>query len=323
MTYNLDSIGLIPAIYTEIESRSECNPCYENNKLPIWIAPMSSLIDCSNVDLFNDYGFNAIIPRTVNYDTRIEMLNKGYVVAFGLEEASKLTNLDGKRICIDQANGHMKKLMMTCKELKDKYKVWIMTGNIANPQTYINYAKAGIDAVRIGIGAGNVCTTSLQTGIHYPMATLISKMVSYKSLYEDQIKKWPLIIADGGFTNISQIIKALALGADYVMIGRMAAEMEEACGKKTAHNERLYYGMSTFTAQTEINSAKLGKYSKMKHSEGAIKTVKITTNLGDFVDDFKHALRSSMSYTNARTLQDFVGKIEWKVMESGTLNKKV
>ena len=332
---NLDEICLIPsASPNDIISRSECKTRDFWGKLPLWIAPMSSLINLSNIDEFKLAGFNSILPRTVPYNDRIEFMKKGYTVAFGLNEAIDLLERenDGNimwSICIDQANGHMKKLIDTCRNLRDKFgdDIWIMTGNIANPEMYIHYAKAGIDAVRIGIGSGNVCTTSIQTGIHYPMASLIKNTWWVKQRLKDSNEEYeslPLIIADGGFTSISQVIKALALGADAVMLGRIIAQMKEACGPiiwDEGIQKRLYYGMSTERAQGEINSTKLGSPSFLKKSEGAEKFVDIVTTMDDFIKDFEHALSSCMSYTGHTDIRDFIGKIKYHSMNPTTLNK--
>lgn len=366
MLYNLDEICLIPTKVTTIKSRKECVPLYNstsgNYKLPIYISPMSSVLDEDNIQLFEQGHYNTIVPRSVELNKRIEMLNKDIVVAFGFKEASYLYDyfddiLSRKmsklgytaHICIDQANGHMEELINLCKDFKKLLgkEIWIMTGNIANPITYYEYAKAGIDAVRIGIGTGNVCTTSIQTGIHYPMATLITEIYAAKKYVKESLgidieslnkavihqdiietikatkneyKSIPLIIADGGFTNISQIIKALALGADYVMIGRLAASMKEACGEIAYDNEkglcRKYYGMSTYKAQSEIS-----KGNTLKHEEGIEKLVRIETSIDQFRQNFCDVISSTMSYTGHRTLEDFIGNVEYNVMNLKTLNK--
>lgn len=366
MLYNLDEICLIPTKITTIKSRKECIPLYNSAscdyKLPIYISPMSSVLDENNIQLFEQGHYNTIVPRSVEFNKRIEILSSGIVVAFGFKEASYLYDyfddiLSRKmsklgytaHICIDQANGHMEELINLCKDFKTLLgeEIWIMTGNIANPVAYYEYAKAGIDAVRIGIGSGNVCTTSIQTGIHYPMATLIAETHAAKKFVKDSLdidieslnsavthqdiietikatkneyKSVPFIIADGGFTNISQIIKALALGADYVMIGRLAAAMKEACGKVVYDNEkgicREYYGMSTHRAQNEIS-----KGNVLKHEEGVEKKIPIETSIDKFRKDFCDVISSTMSYTGHKNLEEFIGGVEYNVMNLKTLNK--
>lgn len=362
MLYSLDEICLIPATVTNISHRSECNTLY-GDKLPIYVAPMTSLIDTNNVDELQSKGFNTILPRTISFDDRFEYMKKGYCIAVGLKEAEHLygrfstTKIQNgsldyvPHICIDQANGHMHELLDVCAKLKEvlgQKGIWIMTGNIASPETYYEYAKVGIDAVRIGIGSGNVCTTSVQTGIHYPLASLIISCRDIKTSIEralntdlDEVagfakesivkmqntyKSAPLIIADGGFKRIDQIIKALALGADYIMTGEIIAKSKEACGKISKiwehgdlYEMREYYGMSTERAQLEIYDNTYEENKKVfKHSEGISKYVKVEYSLDDWRYDFESALKSTMSYTNHKTINEFIGGVLWDTMSQTT-----
>lgn len=164
MLYNLDEICLIPAKTTDIEHRHQVFIYDENNKLPIFTAPMHSVINIENREVFEDAGINTIIPRTINWNERYNYIKHGKWTAVGFKEAEYILNNYKDlneytiKICIDQANGHMSKLLNLCSELKNKFnKISIMTGNIANPNTYELYARHGIDYVRVGIGGGNAC----------------------------------------------------------------------------------------------------------------------------------------------------------------------
>ena len=367
MDYSLDEICLYPAAVTMVQSRSQCDITYDN-KLPLYVAPMTSLINIQNSKYFTSQGFNVILPRTIDFDIRINAMKEGSLIAIGLDEANHLYHrfsmlkANGEldyvpRICIDQANGHMMELLNVCADLKNllgQEGIWIMTGNIANPETYYEYAKIGIDAVRVGIGTGNVCTTSCKTGIHYPMASLIiecnykknvvkdvmrteidelSKLITHESALKSiekvstTYKSVPIIIADGGFKRIDQIIKALALGADYVMLGEMIAKSKEACGdikwtsvNGTHCNARQYYGMSTERAQKNINKAS-NTNNRIKQSEGIEKWVPVEYSIEEWVEDFEKSLQSSMSYCNAFGLEDFVGKVSYNAMSMHTFNE--
>lgn len=346
MLYNLDEITLIPAFQTSIESRKECNTRYEN-KLPIFISPMSCLINETNIDKFED--FNIIIPRTIPWETRLRHLKEERWVAVGLEEAElllKLTNLKFiPHICIDQANGHMTKLLTLCATLKHTFTkngIKIMTGNIANPNTYRKYCNAGIDYVRVSVGTGNACTTSCQTGFHYPMASLLIKINEIRQetrnnpipvTLMDYIWTETKVIADGGMKSNAQIIKALALGADYVMVGEIIAKSEEACGRKfKSFNEqaravtykREYYGMSTELAQTLVNLASgiPGKNKQpIKRAEGISKQVPIEYPIASWVEWFESDLRSAMSYNSSFNLNNFIGRVEWDIISQSSFNK--
>ena len=172
------------------------------------------------------------------------------------------------------------------------------------------------------------CTTSDQTGMHYPMGTLLIKLKNEKEKVKNAMKtssaspykSVPKVIADGGFNTIRQCVTALALGADFVMLGKILAKSEEACGtilqKATKRNKaiREYFGMSTEKAQILINDASILKQDNFvpKHSEGLVTSVLVEYHLNDWLADFEHALRSSMSYSGARTLEQYIGKVLWE-----------
>lgn len=346
MLYSLDEICLIPTSLSGVESRGDVNVFTNKNRYPLFAAPMSCIIDENNYEEFEENGINTIIPRSVNWNERMILLHQGKWVAVGFKEAQFMlekyedymcSKSNTLRICIDQANGHMTKLLNLCKELKEKYgdRIRIMTGNIANPYSYREYARVGVDYVRVGIGGGAGCTTSVQTGIHYPMGSLISKCKEEKDFVAKSIelgakyRSVPKIVADGGFKHIDQIVKALALGSDYVMLGGILARTDEACGQVLPAVDfcryREYYGMSTVKAQNEINQASLYKDDLFlpKHPEGICRSVEIEYSIEDWVCDFEHALRSCMSYVGAHNLDEFKGHVKWDTMTDSSFKSYI
>ena len=147
MTYGLNDICLVPARISDIEHREQCNPYNADNMLPLFTAPMSSVINESNYQVFMDNKINTIIPRSVDLSTRYELMSKTFV-ALSLSEFETFAGLELGEIkeeeifyiCVDIANGHMRKLIDLCKSVKQKYggHVILMAGNIANPDTYID-----------------------------------------------------------------------------------------------------------------------------------------------------------------------------------------
>ena len=362
--YSYNDIGIVPVITSNIEHRKDCDP-FIDGKLPLFTAPMSSVVDESNFNLFEENGINAILPRTVNLNTRVSYAVNGKWAAFGLKEFEEVfieKTVSGQKIkvLIDIANGHMAKILSLVKDFKEKYKdiqTEIMVGNIANPSTYLEMAKVGVDYIRCGIGSGEGCITSSNLGVHYPMASLIdetSEQKKYVGIMRGVVKNGiykslPKIIADGGIRNYSDAIKALALGADYVMIGGLFTRMAESAAKtffETSDGERFYLthhhieedgdgwlvsdvlSKEAFTFIKTLKKSFFGMASKkaqelmhgekIRTSEGIEKIVEVKFTLKQWVDNFTDYLRSAMSYTNAKTLNDFITNTDTIVISNNT-----
>ena len=172
--YSLADISIIPAITTDIRSRSECNPKQPDIEgdqnsllLPVIVSPMSCnwVGGISDAGIYRQAGINTVIPRTIDLNIRLHSF-ENTMTAFSLDEAQYiLENVEIKEkgfICIDVANGHMLHQIYLGKELKNKFgdKLILMGGNIANPKTYLEYENAGFDFVRVGIGGGAACFVS-------------------------------------------------------------------------------------------------------------------------------------------------------------------
>ena len=352
---SFDKLYIRPAITTDVKHRSECIPYYDayySNEvgdwllggahLPIFVAPMSSVIDDKNYLKFDGEGLNPIIPRTVSFEKRLKIMEDMVWIAVSLDEMDWIYNnyqrFDNEvYICVDLANGHMQCLLDLCRKCKLKFgsNLNLMTGNIANPNTYIEYAKAGIDYCRCCIGSGSECLTGTITGIgqdywHFiPALKLRKDRVITDFDKADEYLSIPKIVIDGGMSSIRDMIIALALGADYVMCGKIFAKCKEACGEiyeklLPIQNEeicdscipkrivksfpkmewirgRMYYGMSTERAQKEMGN------SKIKPAEGKQEWVPIEYTLSEWVNKFVAAISSTMSYCNATQLGQFIG----------------
>lgn len=240
--YSYKDVTILPSIISNIEHRSSCNPYYDNGLLPLFTSPMDTVVGEENFSSFYNESIVPILPRTIDVNKRLKNSTDGKWSAYSLSEFERLfcnglnvIQSDSIFALIDVANGHMSKILDVSRRAKNLYgdKITIMAGNIANPQTYIQYAEAGIDYCRCGIGGGNCCITATQLGIFCPMATLISDIYNIKKFLLSQGKKnLPKIVADGGVRNYDDIIKALALGADYVMCGSIFSKMMESSAPK-------------------------------------------------------------------------------------------
>ena len=349
MKYSYNDIAIVPAVKSNVEHRSECNPFtgqFNNSDLPIFTAPMSTVVNEQNFNLFEKNHIIPILPRNFDLETRIDYLRRGKWTAVGLQEFEDLfINNDWNmeiypdvNVLIDIANGHMSKLHDMIYYAKVKYK-WsnrfkIMAGNIANPMTYYELAKAGCDMIRVNIGVGEGCITWSNLGTGYPCASLISEIYEIKKKLEHAGEWTPLIIADGGIRNYSDVNKSLALGADYVMIGGLFSKLVESAAPTFYYDKdgvsiheinpfehkidaypdgtfdideeyivdnlhKVFYGMASRRGQEDING------EKKKTSEGIQKILPATTNLRKWSENMIAYMQSAMSYTNCLYLDDF------------------
>lgn len=311
MMYSLDEITLIPSIeLTTINSRSEVDP-YINGKLPVFVSPMTCVVNTQNFQTFLDSKVIPILPRGVSRGMPVSSEYKDNWIAVSLSEFLELINnmedLNGYHILIDVANGHMQRIFNLVDKAKEKFpNIIIMIGNIANPNIYTICCEHKVDYVRVGIGGGSACLTSVLTGIHASLPWILNGISIAKDyLPEDSfITK---VVADGGISDTAKIVKCLALGADYVMLGRVFAQCEEACGNKKYIDGKVfreYYGMASNQGQLDISGG------ITKHSEGISTLVPITTNLSEVCYDIESALRSAFSYTNSRNLKEFKENVQ-------------
>ena len=181
MTFDFNDIVLVPAAMSDIASRSEVNIYDNKGRLPLMVSPMDTVVDETSSGLFYSANFTVCVPRGL---TTLANYNANMFAAVSLDEFEEYVNsgFQGKlrnywRILIDVANGHMRKLYNLVQRYIDRpgIKQEIMVGNIANPETYRLFAELGVDYIRCGIGGGSACLTSANTGVHYPMASLIQE----------------------------------------------------------------------------------------------------------------------------------------------------
>jgi GMP reductase len=298
--------------------------------LPLFSAPMDTLIGMKFEESWNpafqlelaEEGFRICFPRgcDMNYDD-----NQFYSLSLSqfddyLEKYERLKFYANKRtyVLIDMANGHMQALVDAIKDSKKRFpEITLMVGNVGYPEMYTALSEAGADYVRVGIGNGAGCLTTQQTGIGYPMASLINECYKLSKYQKNPAK----IVADGGFKKYSDIIKAIALGADYVMLGSIlnrAVESDSipyAWGIIPMPNEQTakmvmgwkiplykkFRGMSTKEVQKSWGN------ESIKTSEGVTRQLKVEYTLKGWTENFISYLRTAMSYQNCKTLEEFRG----------------
>jgi GMP reductase len=342
--FDFDDILLEPTVLSEISSRKKINPYY-NNHLPLMTAPMDTVINENNALLFHQNKIINVLPRHTQLNTDL-----GQFLSYGLDEfvelyiTTKKTIVNHDYVLIDVANGHMNKLYFAAYEAKKHYKdkLVLMIGNVANPQTFDQYCRINVDYIRIGIGNGGGCLTTVQTGVGYPMASLIKECRDKKRTQSYKTK----IVADGGFKKYSDVIKALALGADYVMLGSIFNKALESAGETIRDTSmrdddgfaigqiidqysdealnmfnagiilrKTFRGMSTKEVQ------KLWGKENFTTSEGVVKSHKVEYTLEGWVKNFEDYLRSAMSYCGKKELHEFIGGVQYNLITQNAFKR--
>ena len=214
---------------------------------------------------------------------------------------------------IDSAHGHSKNVIKTIKAVKDAFKgVEIIGGNIATSDAALELMKAGVDAVKVGMGPGSICTTRIIAGIGVPQVTAILEI-------KEALKKSNVnIIADGGIRFSGDIAKAIAAGADSVMLGSLFAGTEEAPGKVELFQGRsfkTYRGMGSIGAMTERNDANRYLQEDVESDklvpegiEGRVPYKGLVINV---INQLEGGLRQSMGYIGCKDIDEMQQKSQF------------
>ena len=230
-----------------------------------------------------------------------------------LIRAEALFNAGVDVFVIDSAHGHSKNVVNTIKALKDNFEgVEIIGGNIATSDAALELMKAGVDAVKVGMGPGSICTTRIIAGIGVPQVTAILEI--QKALKKSDIK----IIADGGIRFSGDIAKAIAAGADSVMLGSLFAGTEEAPGKVELFQGRsfkTYRGMGSIGAMTERNDANRYLQEDIQSDklvpegiEGRVPYKGLVINV---INQLEGGLRQSMGYLGCMDINEMKQKSQF------------
>ncbi len=313
LTY--DDISLIPTEISRIKSRTEAKTNCEflgvQLSVPVVSSPMDTVTGIEMAKALTEQGCLGILNR---FDSSLnEVLKsktngiKGVSIALStpLDDVKKLAD-NGYIICIDTANANNNEVLKKTEEIKNVCDVRIIVGNIAQGDSLSQLENSGADAVRVGIGGGSVCTTSIQTGIGIGQVSSILDVLAKR----DELKLNIKIIADGGIKSPGDVAKAIALGADAVMLGRMLAGTRETPGEVIKYADQLwkkYRGSASFGVKMR-NEFIEGEETMVPY-KGAVKNV---------IDGISDGLRSSMSYMNCLTLDELKSKNTFAVLSNSS-----
>jgi IMP dehydrogenase len=222
-----------------------------------------------------------------------------------LDRAAALQAVGVDIVSLDSAHGHSKGVIEALKTLKKNFKnLPVIAGNVATAQGALALANAGADAVKVGIGPGSICTTRIVAGAGVPQLTAI--MEATKALKGKNIP----VIADGGIRYTGDMVKALAAGANCVMMGSIFAGTEESPGETIIYEGRKfkgYRGMGSIGAMGQGSGDRYfqeGTDSKKFVPEGIEGRVAYKGNLSEIIYQFVGGLKAGMGYCGAKTVKD-------------------
>ena len=325
-----DDVLLLPR-YSDIRSRKEVSIRTGFRgpyaavlfDLPIIASPMDTISGVEMGKAMWKNGGLAVIHRYNTISEQVRMVdevivgaNANVAAAIGasgdyLERATALYDAGVRILCVDVAHGHHILMKEALHELREVFgdSAHIMAGNVATLEGYDDLVNWGSDSVRCNIGGGSICSTRIQTGHGMPgLQTIID-------CARTTARKVP-IIADGGIRNSGDIVKALAAGADFVMLGSLLAGTDEAPGDVINTRKgkfKAYRGMASADAQVEWR----GKTSSL---EGIATTVPYRGPIADILEELARGIRSGLSYSGSRTIRELQERAQFvKQTSSGQL----
>ena len=253
----------------------------------------------------------------------LERLRVGAAIGVGKDmqdRLKKLTDAETDVIVVDTAHGHSKMVIDAIKSIRKQYpKLQIIAGNIATKEAAKALVKAGVDAIKVGIGPGSICTTRIVAGVGVPQITAISEAAS--AVRGTTVK----VIADGGIRFSGDISKALAAGADSVMLGSLFAGTTEAPGEIELYQGRTYKnyrGMGSIGAMKSGSSERYFQGNETTSDkfvpEGIEGRVPYKGGLANILHQLLGGIRSSMGYLGCSNIKELHTKAKFvKITNAG------
>jgi IMP dehydrogenase len=238
-----------------------------------------------------------------------------------LERVKLLVEAKVDLVSIDRAHGHSEVVLKTLKDIKKNFDIPVTAGNIVSSEGAEDLIKAGADALKVGVGPGSICTTRIVSGAGMPQLTAIFNVVKVAKKYGIPV------IADGGIKFSGDITKALAAGANAVMIGSLFAGTDESPGETILYQGRqykLYRGMGSLGAMLEGSADRYGQ-AKVEASklipEGIEGRVAYKGPLSQSVHQFVGGLRSGMGYSGCKNIAELHEKAKFIRISSAGLKE--
>lgn len=310
-----DDVLLIPS-YNHHESRRIVDIGVTDRQglltltLPVMSSNMDTVTESGMANFMHSKGGIGVLHRFLSVEDNIKefkaCLGQVFVSvgcsAAELERAEALRDAGADFFCVDVAHAHAKYVGKTLKNLRQLLgSRCIMAGNVATYAGADYLASCGADIIKAGIGGGSVCSTRIKTGFGVPMLTCI----------QDCARTDRSIVADGGLRTSGDIVKALAFGADFVMIGGMLAGTAPTPGDVITNEQgqkvKRYRGMASREAQEDF----LGQMHEWKTAEGVSTDVPYSEQQEAIIADIIGGLRSGLTYAGADTISELQRKLNF------------
>lgn len=325
---SFDDVLLRP-LYSDIVTRGDVDlsvilDSLITMRMPVFAAPMDTIMSPEMAVAVSKAGGIGIFHRYCTAKQQAAMVKEvtdqhdsTVFAAVGvtddyLDRVFSLVTSGVAGICIDVAHGHNSNVINAVKEIRSSFgsHLHIMAGNVATADGFMALDEAGANSIRVGIGGGSICSTRIQTGHGIP---------TFQSVLEcSQAGGNAILIADGGIKNSGDMVKALAAGADAVMVGRMLAGTHESPGE-VIHDppnapRKVYRGMASVEAQT----AWRGRSSS---NEGVSRTVPLTGSAKDVLREIDRGIRSGLSYSGARNILELQSKAKFIIQTAAGMRE--
>jgi IMP dehydrogenase len=314
-----DDVLLIPA-YNHHESRRvvDIGMTDKTGKLtlglPILTSNMDTVTEDGMANFVGERGGIGVLHRFVSVEENVAMFKRCRFPAFvsvgtaeaEMERIEALRDAGAQYFCVDVAHGHAKYVGKMIKRMRQMLpNECIMAGNVATYAGADYLASVHADIVKVGIGPGSVCTTRIKTGFGVPQLTAI----------QDCARADRSIVADGGIRTPGDIVKALAFGADFVMVGGMFAGTRPTPGapipdEKTGTAYKVYRGM----ASKEVADDHLGGLTGWKTAEGVATRVPYREDEEEILADIVGGLRSGLTYAGSNTIRELQRKLNYMLV---------
>ena len=299
-------------------------------KAPFLSSAMDTVTESKMAIAMAESGGIGIIHRNLNikkqakeiFKVKKKKLTVGAAVGTNKDDLERSKHLIDKGcdlIVIDTAHGHSEKVLKTLSELKKMTKIPICVGNIATAEAAKKLYNFGADIIKIGIGPGSICTTRMVAGIGVPQISAVMEVK--QALKNKKIK----LISDGGIKFSGDIAKALAAGADAIMMGSIFAGTNESPGKKFKLKGKIYKQYRGMGSIGAMSTGSANRYFQKNYKdkskfvpEGVEGRVEFKGNVSKIIYQLKGGLRSSMGYIGAKKLSDIAKNAKFiKITKAG------